>query len=337
MHYLHTSSLLQLQSVYLYAEEIPQAVLAAAAQTKTANFSEQIAAGMATALRHARRRAGWTMAAASAPARHMAGSGTLKHGRWLAFGEVEQLLNAHANQQQPVANIAKHFGVPEGFICASITASAGIADWLEAKVEHTSSDTPPLVQMPVTRMNTAERLQLDHLVRNIESAWQIEPELIVRAVGLILDRTTRLHEELTLREPAQLKTALAFFSRCGIKPLDLHFVLRRRGGIATVPDWAAPLLGAYRSTPVKVLPPDTDASDSSLARWLRIRLVDKKGQAIPKVMARAVFTAWVNMTAAPAGRMLLAASETDLLASPTSPAASCRQEPMGSVDKDAHR
>jgi hypothetical protein len=149
-------------------------------------------------------------------------------------------------------------------------------------------------------MNEAERLQLEHLVRNIEAACRADQALIVSAIGIILDRTTRLHEELTLRDPEQLKVVLAFFASCGVEPRDLQIVLRRRHNNASIPGWAAPLLGAYASTPTKVLPPDTEASDASLAQWLRIRLVDKKGQAIPKILGRAVFTAWVNMGAASA-------------------------------------
>ena len=300
MHYLHTSSLLQLQSIYRYADEIPQAVLAAAAQAKPANFSEQITAGWAAALRHARRRAGWTLSAGSRPPQPAAEGATAQQGRWLLFGDVQRLLDAHANQLQPVAHIAKHFGVAEAFISAAIRAGADIADSLGAKVERLSGDALPTVQMPSARMNQAERLRLDHLVHNIHAAWRSDPRLVVNAIGLILDRTTRLHEELTLYDPEQLKTALAFFGHCGVEPRDLQFVLRRRSSSATIPDWAAPLLGAYAPTPVRVLPPDTKASDASLAQWLRIRLVDRKEQAIPQVLARAVFTAWVNLSAASA-------------------------------------
>jgi hypothetical protein len=300
MHYLHTSSLLQLQSVYRYADDIPQAVLAAAALAKPANFSEQITAGWAASLRHARRRSGWTLSAGSRlPQPAAKGAKTQPH-RWLLFSDVERLLDAHANQQQPVGHIATHFGVAEDFINAAIRASAGVADWIGAKVVRPASDALPTVQMPSARMNQAERLQLDHLVHNTHAAWRSAPRLVVNAIGLILDRTTRLHEELTLCDPEQLKTALAFFGHCGVEPRDLQFVLRRRSSSATIPDWAAPLLGAYAPTPVRVLPPDTKASDASLAQWLRIRLVDRKGQAIPQVLARAVFTAWVNLSAASA-------------------------------------
>lgn len=90
MHYLHTSSLLQLQIVYRHADEIPKAVLAAAAQAKPANFSEQSAAGLAAALHHGRRRAGWTLSAVSKPPLPTADSGTPKQGRWLLFSDVER-------------------------------------------------------------------------------------------------------------------------------------------------------------------------------------------------------------------------------------------------------
>jgi hypothetical protein len=191
--------------------------------------------------------------------------------------------------------------VTDGFVKAALEASAGLAGWVGATAQPIAGEALPVTQMPSARMNEAERVQLDHLVRNIEAAWRGDPTLVVNAVGLVFDRTTRLHHELTLCDPEQLTTALTFLRRCGVGPEDLQFVVRRRTGRAEVPCWAKPLLGRFEATPIKVLPPDTKASEASLARWLRIRVVDRKGQAIPQVMARAVFTAWVNMTAAPQG------------------------------------
>ena len=299
MHYLHLTGLLQLQATHRFAAQIPKAVLAAAAGVKPSSFSEQSAAGLFTTLQHARVRAGWTASQPEPPKsiQHKVGDGV---SCWLTFTEVQVMLDAHGKHHQPMANIAAHFRCSEEVVLGFIEAAAGTAPYINATVEACTASNAVAVVMPEARMNEAERLRLDHLVGNIEVSWRNDPQLVVDAIGLIFERTSRLHEELTLQDPQQLSVALTFFERCGVAPCDLQFVLRRRDNNAALPEWAAALLGRYVATPTKVLPPDTRSSDAALAKWLRIRLVDRQGQALPKVFARAMFTAWLNISAASA-------------------------------------
>lgn len=297
MHYLHLTALLQLQAVYKYAEYIPKNVLAAAACVRPSTFSEQSGGGFHTALQLARTRAGWTGAQ---PSRGVSSGRTesAEASRWLGFGELQIALDAYGRHGQSLANIGAHFRHSEAFIRTVMEASAGISQWVGASVTVNENDSLGMTGLPNMRMNEAERLHLEHLIRNMEMVWRRDPRLAVDAVGLIMDRTTQPHEEVTLQDPLQLETALSFFHQCGIVARDLQFVLRRRNGNAALPAWAAESLGPYTSVTFRVLPPDTRSSDDSLEKWLRIRLVDRKGQALSQVLRRATFAAWVNMSAA---------------------------------------
>jgi len=297
MHYLHLTSLLQLQAVHRFAQHIPRSILAAAAGVGASTFSEQGAVDLMHALKHARARAGWETFE-PVLSRSAQQSQQVDRSRWLHFEEVQLVLDAHGKHSQQLEHIAVHFGRSIGFIRAVIEAAAGIGQWLDASVTTQPADGLSMVLMPETRMNSAERLHLDHLVQNIETVWRHDPTLAINAVGLIIDRTTRLFEELTLQDPGDLRTALKFFERCGITARDLQFVLRRRDGSSALPSWALGCLGPYGSVQTVVLAPDTRTSSASLEKWLRIRLIDRKGQALSQVLRRAMFTAWVNICTA---------------------------------------
>lgn len=297
MHYLHTTALMQLQAVYKFADSIPKAVLASAARISPSTLSEQGVGPSRAGLQHSRTRAGWTVTQPSVPEplqRHASNESR----RWLSFSDLQVALDAYASHQQPLANIAAHFKRSEDSIRSIIETAAGISGWIASCGELNPASDLQTSRTPDVRMNAAERLQVETLSQNIEVVWRREPKLVVDAVGIIMDRITRLHEEIALTDPLQLQTVLAFFHQCGMTTHDLQFVLRRRNGENQLPGWAAGLLSPYACSTVRLLPPDTRSSDAALEKWLRLRLVDRKGQAIPNVLKRALFTAWVNMSVA---------------------------------------
>ena len=296
MHYLHLFSLLQLQAVFQFAEEVPSVVLAAAARISPSSYSEQISKGWRALLCAARTRAGWKTAQPhTVPTQAREPASGLP---WLSAGQVRTLLDAHARHAQPLPHIASHFGRPEASIRAVIEASVQLHEWAGATLPAAGADGLAGVHLPPCRMNEAEQTQLDHFVRNIEEAWTRDPTLATDAVGLLLDRTTRLHHEVAVKDPHHLVTVVRFFKACRIAPEEIQIVLRQRHDRVTCPPAFAGLLDIYAASQVKVGLPDTDSSDMALARWIRLRLVDRKGQALSNVLVHAVFTAWLNMCAA---------------------------------------
>lgn len=296
MHYLHLSCLLQLQAVRELADEMPQSVLAAAAGLAPSSFSEQLAKGWSHLLRNARARAGWTVVDLATTAKPR--DETKDAVRWLSFEDLSLLLNAHAVHQQPLSSIAQHFQMQQAQVSAILRAAAEIG--LLVGAEPTSPDARTDVQgvrMPAARMNDAERLQMDHWLMNMQARWLHDRRCTQDTIALMMDCMDRHHREWRFNDPRELRQCTMFLQDCHVAPNELQVVLRRRDPHAETPHWALIALGPYVASAVKVAQPDTLSSDAALAQWVCLRLVDRRGDGIPNVAARALFAAHLNMTA----------------------------------------
>ena len=292
MHYLHTTSMLQLQAVRRLANDVPDAVMAAAARISSSTYSEQMLSGWATVLRNARSRADWT-AEDESTALSQGLATSSDESRWLSFENLTQLVNAHARFAQPIADIGRHFAMSETAVQIALDLADELAEagTPEAKPDGTAAGA----QIQDYRMNEAERLQLYHLTLNIEALWRRCPLLARQGVQLMIRQTNRHHREFSLNQPSQLALLCEFLEGIGAASDEVQIVLRRRDASATVPSWALEPLGMYRDAAVEVRAPDTASSDAALERWLSIRLVDRKGHGIPNIVSRALFAARVNM------------------------------------------
>lgn len=295
MHYLHLSCLLQLQAVRELADEMPQTVLADAAGLAPSSFSEQLAKGWSHVLRNARARAGWTVVDLATAAKPR--DETEDAGKWLSFEDLSLLLNAHAVHRQPLSSIAQHFQMQQAQVSAILRAAPEIC--LLVGAEPTPPDARNDVQgvrMPGARMNEAERLQMEHLLRNMQARWLHDRHLTQGTIALLMDCMDRHHREWRFNDPRELRQCTIFLQDCHVAPNELQIVLRRRDPGAEIPHWALSALGPYVASAVKVGQPDTLSSDAALAQWVCLRLVDRRGDGIPNVAARALFAAHLNMT-----------------------------------------
>lgn len=295
MHYLHTTSLLQLQAIRRLANDVPDAVMAAAARISSSTFSEQKLSGWAAVLRNARSRAGWT----AEDERTAQGKGPAtsdSESRWLNFEQLAQLVNAHARFAQPASAIGRHFAMSETSVQIVLDLAADLADFTGAWAPEPEQDgLTPSAQILDYRMNEAERLQLRHLTMNIEALWRRRPQLAMQGVQLMIERTNRHHREVALDQPDQLSLLCECLEGIGVASDEVQVVLRRRDPNAMLPGWAVKQLGMYRDAAVELRSPDTASSDAALERWISFRLVDRKGHGIPNIVARALFAARVNM------------------------------------------
>lgn len=299
MHYLHLSCLLQLQAVRELADELPQCLVADAAGVGPSSFSEQSANGWTQVLSKARARAGWTVAEGSEIAKPLGDIDGAE--RWLTFDELTLVLNAHAVHQQPLSAIAQHFELQEEQVQAIILTASEVQTLVGAKrVGPIANTNTPGVIMPAARMSDAERLQLGHLLKNMHASWLRDRNRMRSAVALLVDRMDRHHREWRFRDSSELRLCAAFLEDCKIAPGELQIVLRRRSQAAELPSWALAALGPYAASSVKVGLPDTLSSDATLEQWVCIRLVDRRGDGIPNVAARALFAACLSMAASAA-------------------------------------
>ena len=295
MHYLHLSHLLQLEAVVRLTEELPHSVLADAAGIARSSYSEQRAGGWQHVLALARSRAGWTTVES-----HEADAQGLQvetEGAWLAFEDLAGLLNAHTRHRRPLASMAIHFSLQPERVTAMIAAAVELRALIGAELTETpgSDAAPEGVWISKERMNPAERSQAHHLLLNIQECWNRDPITTRDAVSLLVLRTDRHHREWRFCDPDEVDRCLTFLANCKVGPYELQIVLRRRHQTAQVPAWAHHVLGRYAASAVKIGNPDTHTSDESLERWIGFRLVDRRGDGIPNVTARALFSAWVNM------------------------------------------
>lgn len=297
MHYLHLSCLLQLQAVREPADELPRAVLADAAGLAPSSFSEQFAQGWPHVLRNARARAGWTVVDLASADRPLDETEQTRH--WLSFEDLSLMLNAHAVHRQPLPAIAQHFQMRQEQVAAILQAASETYLLVGGQLATPTASTDiPGVIMPAARMNDAERLQLGHLLMNMQERWLLqERKLTQDTIALLLDCMDRHHREWRFNDPAELGRCAAFLQDCHVAPDELQIVLRRRDPSAEIPHWSLTALGPYVTSAVKVGQPDTLSSDAALAQWVCLRLVDRHGDGIPNVAARALFAAHLNMAA----------------------------------------
>ena len=296
MHYIHFATFQQLQAVHRFAREVPKAVLAAAAGVSPSTFSEQSTRGLGEVLHQARRRAGWKAVERSVAS---GSSNSTKGGQaWLSFEELRLMRQAHDTRGQPVTQIAAHFGLREAAIESMISRSLEAADWFGAEPQTSDSEGELIALIAQPRMNEAERAQLRILCHNIEELWHKEPQLVVQGIAVIMERTTRLHSEIALNNSADTRLVVQFLHACGVGPHELQIVLRRRVEDTTLPDWIAASLGPFASSAVRLGAPDTNTADTTLHRWVRLRLIDRAGHSLSQVFRRSVFTSFVNMHAA---------------------------------------
>lgn len=297
MHYLHLPCLLQLQAARELADELPQTVVANAAGMAPSSFSEQSANGWQHVIARARARAGWTVIEGREPAKPL---GEIEGAdRWLTFDDLILLLNAHALHRQPLSAIAQHFHLKDEQVQAILSTASEVRTLIGAnQIDPIASAGPDGVLVPVARMSDAERLQLGHLLKNMQASWLSDRDQTRSAVALLVDRMDRHHREWRFHDPNELRQCAKFLEGCKIAPGELQIVLRRRSQAAKLPAWALAALGPYAASCVKVGRPDTLSSDPALEQWVCIRLVDRCGDGIPNVAARALFAAWLNMAAA---------------------------------------
>lgn len=296
MHYLHLSCLLQLQAARELADEMPQAVLADAAGLAPSSFSEQFAKGWQHVLRNARARAGWTVVDLASAGRPPDGTEPTRH--WLSFEDLSLVLNAHAVHRQPLSAIAQHFQMRQEQVSASLRAAPEICLLVGGQLAPPTARTDIAgVIMPTARMNEAERLQLGHLLINIRERWLQDRKLTQDTIALLMNCMDRHHREWRFNDHDELGRCAAFLQDCHVAPKELQIVLRRRDPSAEIPHWALTALGPYVACAVKVGQPDTLSSDAALAQWVCLRLVDRYGDGIPNVAARALFAAHLNMAA----------------------------------------
>jgi hypothetical protein len=154
------------------------------------------------------------------------------------------------------------------------------------------------VSVPAARMSDAERLQLGNLLENMQACWMRDRSSTRNAVTTLLARMDRHHREWRFDDPFELRLCVGFLDDCRVAPGELQIVLRRRSQAAVIPTWALAALGPYVASSVKIGRPDTLSSDAALERWVSIRLVDRRGDGIPNVAARALFGAWLNIAKA---------------------------------------
>lgn len=297
MHYLHLPCLLQLQAARELADELPRAVIADAAGIAPSSLSEQSANGWQHVIARARARAGWTVIEGREPAKPL---GEIEGAdRWLTFDEIALLLNAHALHRQPLPAIAQHFQIKDEQAQAIIQTASEVQRLIDANQTGSSTSAGTTgVLVPAARMSDAERLQLGHLLKNMQASWLSDRDQTRSAVALLVDRMDRHHREWRFRDPNELRQCAVFLEGCKIAPGELQIVLRRRSQAAGLPIWALAALGPYAASCVKAGQPDTLSSDAALEQWVCIRLVDRRGDGIPNVAARALFAAWLNMAAA---------------------------------------
>lgn len=291
LHYVHLTGLLQLQAVRTLADEIPDVVFAAAARIGRASYSEQRAGGWPTVLRHARLRADWT---AEDPALQSATKKSGPERPWMDYAQLRMLLNAHSLHQQPLTAICAHFDLQPEAVEQILSEAEAFHHVVNASVNDAGEALTEVV-IPQDRMNAAERLQLDILLRNIETLARRDRDFAGRGVRIHLERTNRHHGEVTFCDAGALATYARFLSACDVAANEVQIVLRRRTTACDLPGWAKRALGQYGISPVKRALPDTESSDEALSRWVSLRLIDRKGQGIPNVASRAMFAAWLNL------------------------------------------
>ena len=295
LHYIHLTGLLQLQAVRKLADEIPDVVFAAAARIGRASYSEQRAGGWPTVLRHARLRADWT---AEDPDLQSATKKSGPQRPWMDYRQLRMLLNAHSLHQQPLTAICAHFALQPEDVERIHSEAEAFHHVVNGSVNASGVRLPEVV-IPRDRMNAAERLQLDILLRNIEALARRDQDLAERGVRIHLERTNRHHGEVTFCDAGALATYARFLSACDVAANEVQIVLRRRTTACDLPGWARRALGPYGISPVKRALPDTESSDTALSRWVSLRLIDRKGQGIPNVASRAMFAAWLNLQTSP--------------------------------------
>jgi hypothetical protein len=295
MHYLHTTSLLQFQAIRRLANDVPDAVGAAAARISSSTFSEQRLSGGAAVSRNARSRAGWTAEDERTAKGH--GPATSNgESRWLNFEQPAQLVNAHARFAPPASAIGRHLAMSETSVQIVLDLAADLAEFTGAWAPEPEHDgLAPGAQILDHRVNDAERLQLRHLTLNLEALWRRCPQLARQGVQLMIDRTNRHHREVAHDPPDHLALLCECLEGIGVASDEVQVVLRRRDPAAMLPGWALKPLGMHRDAAVELRSPDTASSDAALDRWLSVRLVDRKGHGIPNIVARALFAARVNM------------------------------------------
>lgn len=297
VHYLHLSCFLQLQAVREMAEELPQGLVADAAGVAPSSFSEHSAKGWPHVLSKAKARTGWAVAEARETMESL--DEVEDVDRWLSFDDLTVLLNANAVHQQPLSAIARHFDLKEWQVHAIIRAAAEVQAVIGAEGGSSIEGAGiASVSVPAARMSDAERLQLGNLLENMQACWMRDRSSTRNAVTTLLARMDRHHREWRFDDPFELRLCVGFLDDCRVAPGELQIVLRRRSQAAVIPTWALAALGPYVASSVKIGRPDTLSSDAALERWVSIRLVDRRGDGIPNVAARALFGAWLNIAKA---------------------------------------